>query len=367
MAGYFNKDDLKEQLELENVFDLVTELGGEPEYVDTGLVSQTICHNEPGEGSRKLYYYENSHLFRCYTSCDDSFDIFELVIKCMKIQKNLDWELYDAMVYIAEYFGLAEAERPTEIEEAQHWVVFKRHDFSLPELRQPVTLKEYNKVILTRFSYPRILPWEQEGILPEINRKNYIGYYPGGEQITIPHFDINNRLIGIRGRYLASEDAERFGKYRPLYINKELYTHPLSMNLYNLNKSKDVIAKSKTAIIFESEKSCLMFQSYYGMENDISVACCGSSISSYQIDLLEDLGVREIIIAFDRQFKEIGDDEFKRLKKKLINIYTKYGNRIRITAIFDKGLLLPYKSSPIDHGREIFEELLNNRIVPQGK
>ena len=174
-------------------------------------------------------------------------------------------------------------------------------------------------------------------------------------------------MIGIRGRYLASEDAERFGKYRPLYINKELYTHPLSMNLYNLNKSKDVIAKSKTAIIFESEKSCLMFQRYYGMENDISVACCGSSISSYQIDLLEDLGVREIIIAFDRQFKEIGDDEFKRLKKKLINIHTKYGNRIRITAIFDKGLLLPYKSSPIDHGREIFEELLNNRIVPQGK
>ena len=219
MAGYFNKDDLKAQLEIENVFDLIVELGGEPEYVDTGLISQTICHNAPGDGSRKLYYYDNSKLFRCYTSCDESFDIFELVIKAMKIQKDLDWELYDAMVYVAEYFGLAEAERPDKTEEAQHWVVFKRHDFSLPELRAPATLKEYNKIILTRFTYPRILNWEAEGITDEVNKQNYIGYYAGGEQITIPHFDINNRLVGIRGRYLATEDAERYGKYRPLYIN----------------------------------------------------------------------------------------------------------------------------------------------------
>ena len=35
------------------------------------------------------------------------------------------------------------------------------------------------------------------------------------------------------------------------------------------------------------EKSCLMYQSYYGYDNDISVACCGSSISSYHIDLLK--------------------------------------------------------------------------------
>lgn len=366
MAGYYNKDELKEQIELENVFDLITELGGEPEYVDTGIISQTVCHNIPGEGSRKLYYYSNSNLFKCYTGCDESFDIFQLVIKAMKIQKNLEWELYDAMVYIAQFFGLGEAARPeNKEEEAQHWVVFKRHDFSLPELRPQVILKEYNPIILTRFSYPRILGWEAEGITSEVCKKNLIGYYAGGEQITIPHFDINNRLVGIRGRYLALEDAERFGKYRPLRINSQLYNHPLSMNLYNLNKSKGNIKRMKVAIIFESEKSCLMYQSYYGSENDISVACCGSSISSYQIDLLEDCGAQEIIIAFDRQFQEIGDKEFLRLKRKLINIYNKYGNRIRVTAIFDKELSLPYKASPIDISKELFEKLLNQRIIPK--
>lgn len=365
MAKYYNKDELKRQLEIENIFDLITELGGEPEYVDSGIVSQTICHNLPGEGSRKLYYYSNSKLFRCYTSCDEAFDVFELVIKAIKIQKNLDWELYDAMVYIAQFFGLAAAENTqNKGKENQYWAIFQRHDFSLPELRPAAYLKSYDLDILKHFSYPRILSWEQEGISPEVIKTNFIGYYAGGEQITIPHFDINNRLVGIRGRFLAAEDAERYGKYRPLKVNNQLYNHPLSMNLYNLNKTKNNIKKNKVAIIFESEKSTMQYRSYFGPENDISVACCGSSISNYQIDLLDNLGVQEIVIAFDRQFKEIGDDEFYRLKKKLVNIYNKYKNRFKITAIFDKKLLSPYKSSPTDVSKELFEQLLAERIIP---
>ena len=65
MSGYYNKDDLKAQLNIDNVFDLIEDLGGEPEYSSNGLIATTICHNQPGEGSRKLYYYENSGLFQC--------------------------------------------------------------------------------------------------------------------------------------------------------------------------------------------------------------------------------------------------------------------------------------------------------------
>lgn len=112
------------------------------------------------------------------------------------------------------------------------------------------------------------------------------------------------------------------------------------------------------------EKSCLMYQSYYGPENDISVAVCGSSLSAYQVGMLKKLGVNEIVIAFDRQFQEIGDDEFKRLKAKLIHLYSKYNNSIKITAIFDKHMILPYKASPIDQGPLIFERLMKERIIP---
>lgn len=363
---FYDKDKLKESLELEQVYDLLELWGGEPEYTDNGLIAQTICHNRPGEGSRKLYYYQNTRLFHCYTGCiDPSFDCFDLAIKIAKIQKNENWELFDAMDYIAHYFGLEGEEPEKEEEKLEDWEIFKRHVIVSKEESGFIQLKEYNPVILTRFSYPRIISWEREGILPEVSRKNLIGYYAGGDQITIPHFDIDGRFVGLRGRFLAEEQANRYGKYMPLKIGKQQYNHPLSMNLYNLNNSKENIKNSGTAIVFESEKSCLMMQSYYGKDNDISVAVCGSSLSAYHIKLLKSLGVREIIVALDRQFKEIGDDEFKRLKTKLIYLGKKYGNVVKLSVIFDKEMITGYKASPIDEGPEKFEYLLKERFIPQ--
>lgn len=366
MSRYYDKDKLKEQLEIEQIYDLLELWGGEPTYSHDGLICQTICHNPPGEGSRKLYYYPNTRLFSCFTSCG-TMDIFELCIKVMKIQRHEDWELYDAMDYIASYFGLngVEETREEKAKELEDWGVFKKHSLRPAAKRATIQLKEYNPVILTRFLYPRIKSWEDEGISDAVIKHNMIGYYPGGEQITIPHFDIDNRLVGIRGRTLAQDEADRFGKYRPLKVNRKLYNHPLSMNLYNLNNSKDNIAKMKAAVLFEGEKSCLLYTTYYGKENDISVACCGSSLSSYQVDLLRSLGAKELIIAFDRDFTEIGDEKFQRLKRKLIHIKNRYGTSLRITCIFDKHMLLPLHSSPIDQGKQVFEQLLAERFVPQ--
>lgn len=370
MPGYYNKDDLKEQLDISNMYDLLSEFGGEPEYFgEDVLICQTICHNMPGEGSRKLYFYENTKLFRCYTACDDSFDVFELTRKVAKIQWDKKWELYDAMCYIAQYFGLAEAERPEENSlELKDWSVLQRYETlaeKKPAIRNRPQLKEYNPIILTRFAYLPIVPWEKEGISREVCNHALIGYYPGGEQITIPHFDIDGRLVGIRGRFLSVEDAEHFGKYKPLIVNRQLYNHPLSANLYGLNKSQNNIRSTKTAIIFEGEKSVLKYSSYFGEENNISVACCGSSLSSFQVKLLLDLGVKEIIVAFDRQFQKIGDAEFIQLKKKLIATNKKYGLYLNISAIFDKEMITGYKCAPIDAGPEIFKYLLSNRIIPR--
>lgn len=360
---FYDKDKLKESLELEQVYDLLELWGGEPEYTDNGLIAQTICHNRPGEGSRKLYYYQNTRLFHCYTGCiDPSFDCFDLAIKIAKIQKNEDWELFDAMDYIAHYFGLEGEEPEKEEEKLEDWEIFKRHVIVSKEESGFIQLKEYNPVILTRFSYPRIASWEREGILPEVSRKNLIGYYAGGDQITIPHFDIDGRFVGLRGRFLAEEQANRYGKYMPLKIGKQQYNHPLSMNLYNLNNSKENIAKAKVVIVFEGEKSCLKYQSYYKHENDISVACCGQSFSTYQFKLLYNLGVNEIIIAFDKDFSEIGDNVFLKQKRLLSSLWNKYVSKVQISIIFDKDMLLPTKSSPIDAGPKIFETLMQRRI-----
>lgn len=176
----------------------------------------------------------------------------------MRLQYNLEWELYQAMDYIAGFFGLVGIEQTRDNKQLEDWELFKRYKLPKSSLKRQA-LKEYDESILNKFSYPRIESWEREGISVETIKRNRIGYYPGGEQITIPHRDIEGRLIGIRGRSLSEEEGKRYGKYRPLIVNRQIYNHPLSMNLYNINNSKDNMRRSRVAVIFEGEKSCLQY------------------------------------------------------------------------------------------------------------
>lgn len=109
------------------------------------------------------------------------------------------------------------------------------------------------------------------------------------------------------------------------------------------------------------EKSCLLFNSYFGAENDISVAVCGSSLINYQFELLKSLGVIEIVVAFDKQYKQQNDEEWKRWEKKLKHIHDKYGGIVQISYLLDFKDKLEYKDSPIDKGPEIFLELFQDR------
>lgn len=364
---YYDKNEVKEKLTTDMVFDIVYEFGGEPKITNFGFIAATICHNIAGEGSHKLYYYENTKLFRCYTGCDSTFDIFELIQKIKLLsQPQSNWGLYDSVKWVAQRYNWA----PTsEIEEENNvlpdWAILDRYEKLLQNneiTAQAIQLKEYDESILQRLAYPRIGVWLKEGITQEVLNKNKIGYYSGGEQITIPHYDINNRFIGLRGRAISKENAELYGKYRPVLIGGILYNHPLGLNLYNLNNSKNNIKIMKKAIIVEGEKSCLKFASYFGADNDITVACCGSSISAVQIKLLLELGVSEIIVGFDKQFQEIGDSEFKHLTKNLKNIHHKYSPYATISFLFDKQNLLGYKDSPLDRGPDIFQQLYKQRI-----
>ena len=361
----YNKHEVRKKLSIEQIYSLLEEWGGLPEYTNFGIISATICHNPPGEGSRKLYYYSNTDLFHCFTGCaDPSFDIFQLLVKIAKIQWGKEYDLNDAVRYIAIRFGLA-GEAELEDDSLIDWKTFNSYDrVQALEIKDyHVELKEYDPVILDRLNYKvRIEPWLREGITQEVIEKARIGYFPGSAQITIPHFDKDGRFIGLRGRALAQQDIDMYGKYRPMIINRQQYNHPLGMNLYNINNSKDNIQQTGRAIIFEGEKSSLLYQSYFGFENDISVACCGSNISAYQIQLLLDFNVKEITVAFDRQFQEIGDEEFKHLTNNLIKIHDRYKNYVDISFIFDKKMRTGYKDSPVDCGQETFLKLWKERI-----
>ena len=380
----YDKNMIKENLTIEQICEFLNEFHAEPIINNNIIIAKTICHN-PFENlesaSHKLYYYDNTKLFKCYTGgCaaegSDAFDIFELTRKVLsreqpKIENNREgipipreWNLPEAIEYVAQFFGYSPTTRETDnFVSIETWKVLNNYDriSNINISTQEVELKKYDNVILKHFPILPIYPWMKEGIDFEVMKARGICFDPKNCGIVIPHYDINNNLIGIRERTLILENEEK-GKYRPAYLNKQLYNHPLSFNLYNINNSKKNISILKKAVVFESEKSCLQYASFYGLENDISTACCGSSLIQYQVWLLITLGVEEIIIGFDKQFQEKGDAEFKKLTKNLTNIYKKYGHLVKISFLFDKENLLDYKNSPTDKGKEIYEILFKNRI-----
>lgn len=107
----------------------------------------------------------------------------------------------------------------------------------------------------------------------------------------------------------------------------------------------------------------MLYDSLFGAENNIAVASCGSAFSLHQFELLINLGVQEIVFAFDRQFEEIGDKEFQRHVKHIKQLGDKYKNFVTISCIFDKEMITPYKASPIDCGKETFLKLFSERIM----
>ena len=217
----YDKDKIKNSLTLEQVFDLVSELGGEPLINNGYFTAQTICHNHPGDGSHKLYYYDNTKLFRCYTECNDTFDIFELVCKVKNIAQEYKikydengkeifrpWELYDAVQFVAMFFGI-EAENENFFEkriQLQDWQILNKYEANnLEKQRQIIDLHIYDESILKYLPRPRIKDWEDEGISAEVSAAANICYDPRMNGIVIPHYDINDNLIGIRERTLVKE------------------------------------------------------------------------------------------------------------------------------------------------------------------
>lgn len=168
----FDKQKIREQLTRENIFELLTDFGGDPEYTSFGLLCSTICHNFPGEGSRKLYWYQNTGLLRCYTGCaEPTFDIFELVIKVFSIQQSRDLDLNDAVRYVAAKFGISGEYEEEDLVLSEDWKVFDSYSrVKEVELKDySVELKEYDDTILKNLNYNILIgPWLDEGMTQEV-------------------------------------------------------------------------------------------------------------------------------------------------------------------------------------------------------
>lgn len=351
--------DIINSLSIDDVERFIKSLGVERiEHHKNYLVMPTICHNPIDEAeSMKLYYYDNNHCFHCYTQCGDSINIIELYQRFMEINGS-PITYVEALDYIKQFITTGVIGGGTAANKKNPYILDESEFLYYNNI---IDLPKYNEYVLDCFIKYFPPQWIKEGITKESMEKYNIRFSIEENKAIIPHYDINGKLIGIRGRAFNEDEIEEFGKYRPVMIGDTMYRHQLSFNLYGLYNNQKAIKKYKKAILVEAEKSVLLGDKYMGDDN-ICVAVCGSSINKYQISLLTSLDVNEIIVAFDRDFENVTSEKAKKCRKKIIEQCKKYKNEATFYYVFDEHNLLKVHDSPLDRGQEIWEKLYKERI-----
>jgi hypothetical protein len=362
-VGIVQQDKIWEVIEKnlteEQVITILTNLGSLPPRRDSdnNLIFQSVCHNSD---SWKLCYYIETHSFFCYRDWE-SFNLFSLVMQV----KECDFKT--ALKYVCEILNIRidTFSAPTQGFVSNYtkadWDIFERFDRLQNGIKTKEELESYNENILNLYSDLYYEGWIEENISIESMKKYHIKYDIVNERIIIPHFDINNNLIGIRCRNL-NPMAE--AKYCPIYIETVPYTHSLSCNLYGLNRNKEVIKSMKKVMIVESEKSTLQAETYFP-NNNFVVACCGSSISNEQIQLLLTLGVEEVILGMDWDFEilEETDEKYKLYKKKILKLCQKLVPYFTVKVLLPPDANFIYKCSPSDLGKDYLLRSMKNKIT----
>lgn len=340
-----DRKELRESLSVADIIHLMSLLGAD-EYEDRGSYIQfkTICHNvNPDEAGFNLSYYKESFRFYCFSNCH-SMDIFEVIKRRWTItEEQTDLHFDNIAFWVMNHSKIT-------LDDFQPTFKSPLNPDNYKLVQTEVVLPEKNSNVLDSFTNYHCYEWLSDGISDDAMFKYNIKYSPSRNAIIIPHYDINNRLIGIRRRALDPEEIEK-GKYKPIFIEGVSYSHPLAYNLYGLNLAADEIRKQKRVIIAEGEKAALQGYTQWGDRN-IVVSACGNKINRWQVLLLmKNCSPNEIILAFDEGIE----------REYLHNICEKYSPYCKFSYIFDSKGKLNSKESPLDR-MDVFDELLDRRV-----
>ena len=342
-------EQIVKDLKDEEVIRLMYELGADRhEETDNYIIFPTICHNENAtEASMKLYYYKDTHLLYCYTE-DGLMTIYKFLENYYKT-RNIEYNWGQDILKVVFQCSAA-----TELTTKE--TIFKQSLKDKYRKRQSIQLAAYSPNVLESFVKQYPIEWLEDNISAGAMDKYNIRYSISQNKIIIPHYDINNRLVGIRGRAL-NESEIAYAKYAPVKIEDIVYKHKLSLNLYGLNHNWENIKELGICYIAESEKAVL--QSELFGEKNCTVAICGSSLNIYQIKLLmQHCQPKEIVLCLDKE-ELPGEDKYF---YKLWDMCSKYKLYTNMSFIYDRENLLNLKDSPFDRGRNIFNKLLEKRV-----
>jgi hypothetical protein len=348
VGDYVTSKNIMQQLSTEDIIKIVENLGGHLYKINGNyMIFNSICCKPE---KNKLYYYFDSERFYCYlNTCSCHYTIISLVQKV----KGINY--YDAVNYISSIIGRNIEEQTSQI------IIKKIKDWEwINKFTKKEKITQKNEVlsedILKQYIYAPVYKWVKEGISVPSQYKFGIRYDLESNRIILPKRNEKGELIGVTGRTLEVE-------YEELDIPKyfSLYSYQKSLELYGLWITKDAIRKKRKVVIFESEKSVLKCDTYYGNDN-FTVGVEGSNISEEQKKLILKQDVGEVFLAFDKEYKTIYSQEYKNYLNNLLKIARDFYYYTKVYLILDRKGVLGYKDSPADRGRETLEYLMKNKI-----
>ena len=354
-----NFQELRGQLTDDMIESILSQYNVDPvaETPDS-IIFPTCCHNLTG-GSPKLYYYKNSKLFHCFTECNSTFDIFTLLQK-MHALRGEDISIFDAIKLCD--LDILNSKNLSLDEVIQDNIKYLQILNNVQLTNNKDGFRIYDKKSLRRFNfdYVGLTPWMNEGISVDALQKFNIKYDNYRDAIVIPNFDYDGNLIGIRERFLKEKDILK-GKYRPMYDSGILYNHPTGRTFYGIYENHAAVERKHLAIIVEAEKSVLQYGTIYGLDNNVALATLGQNITFDHIKTLLKMKVHNVILAYDTDYEDYEQlAEVRRKYREKAKLLAPYFN---VSIIIDNDFILPYKSSPTDGGKEIFEKLLAEREI----
>jgi hypothetical protein len=342
---------LKESLTLNDMIDLLHDLGADPSHPKNNEVNcRTICHHG---NKKKLVYYHDSRSFTCFTdNCGRGFDIYVLIERI----HNIDFT--SAFRYVAGKFGVDTS--------GESFITGDKVDTSFikkfNKVEEKYEINDIPKTLLNNYYDLQHKDWINDGISIRSMKKFNILYSIWENKIIIPHFDVDNRLLGIRGRALNQSEVDEGRKYMPVYLKGSVRKHLTGANIYGVNRTKEDIKRHKTIVLFESEKSVMQLDTMFP-DRSIGGAISGSYLNPYQVKILHDLGVENVVIGTDKEFEEVGSIEELFYKKKIKSGFIdKLLPYFRVSILWDQQNLLELKDAPTDKGKETFLKLWENRI-----
>ena len=308
----------------------------------------SACHHSDWERHKnKLYYYVQSQRWHCY-SCSGDWDTIGIVQHLRTCTFN------QAVDYICSTLGINAAE-VVQNDMRDPWQRDLRRWLPNADIDEPAELTAYDPAILSAFDHLYPTEWLDYGITRDSMDKFGIGWYARQACISIPVVQ-NGQLVGVRGRYTRQQDVDK-GKYRPIaMLDGTVLKFSTNQCLYGLDQNKSAIEKCRQVLLFESEKSILKADSWH-IHNALAVF--GSNISKRHIEMLLELGVNDVVLCMDSDYRQVGDDDFKFFVAKMRKLAGKLTPYFSTSIVYNNQGYDAYKCNimdlPYDKAMKLYE------------